>query len=135
MVKVWDINSQEYKDEIIRIENLANKPGDLYTWDDNINEWIFDIDNARLIQLQKIRDCREACWQKFDGLFLGYDRDDNYIMCADCEILRESIKDSPENSLTALNEATTLEEIESITFMGILTIPTGLQDIVNKYFN
>lgn len=96
---------------------------------------LLNIDKAKQDKIDEIRQCRSECWQKFDGLYLGYERDGNSSMILDCENLRQSLKNAPTNALSAMSDMTTLEQVESVNLCGLLTIPDSLKDYVDSYFN
>lgn len=99
------------------------------------NSWVLDIEKAKQYKIDEIRQCRSECWQKFDGLYLGYERDGNTSMILDCENLRQSLKNAPTNALSAMSDMTTLEQVESVNLCGLLAIPDSLKDYVDSYFN
>jgi|GEM_PF-5635576 len=117
-------------------------PNELFCyWLDS--KWVLDLNKAKLAQLQEIRDCRSDCWQKFDGLYNACERDlkqdeTNQVLIDRlnaCESLRACLKDIPVTAQTALDNATTIEEIEAICFKECLTIPDVIADDVAEYFN
>lgn len=119
--------------------NLDNLPTECHKW--NGTEWVLDLDKAKTEKLEEMRACRSACWQKFDGLYLSCERDlkqdptnvDLIAKLTACESLRQCLKDLPETVQTALDNATTLEDVQAINFACCLTIPTEIADEVNSY--
>ena len=111
--------------------NLDNLPTKYHFFKD---EWVFDEYLAKEKQLEAIRTCRTQVWPNFDGLYLGYERDEDLSMIADCELLRQSLKDAPENAEIALAGCTTLEEIQAVDLCSVLVIPETLTEICTCYF-
>lgn len=113
--------------------------GNFYTLEkyENVKDGkiVLDIEKAKQDKIDEIRRCRSECWQKFDGLYLGYERDGNASMVLDCENLRQSLKNAPTNALSAMSDMTTLEQVESVNLCSLLTIPDSLKDYVDNYFN
>lgn len=121
--------------------NIECPNNNYYRW--NGSSWVLDLEKAKDDKLQEIRDCRSACWQKFDGLYLACERDlrqdDTNQVLIDklqaCEDLRQSLKDITITVQEQLENAITLEDINNICFKECVVIPAILEEDVAEYFN
>ncbi|MCP4355800.1 MAG: hypothetical protein GY793_09275 [Proteobacteria bacterium] len=84
------------------------------------NKIIFDIDRYKQNHLNIIRTQRNKIFKDFDGLMLGYERDNNESMVTECVSLRQSLKQAPQKAEKLLNNAITIKKVESITLQSLL---------------
>lgn len=95
----------------------------------------FDIDCFKLKRIEFIRNRRDYAKKDLDGFYWGRFLDNDTPMITDCESLRQSLLNAPENAIIALESATTEEEVMAVTLQSVIVVPESLKDIVNRWLN
>lgn len=125
--KVWDINSQEYKDEIARIEALANKPSEYHKWDDAGAKWVKSASHARPLVVEHIRAERNAAWPAFDLLVSKERLYNDGARIDELKNLGFQLQEAPQKAEEILSNLTKFDDITSLKLSEIIEVPDGIE--------
>jgi len=129
-LKVWDIESQEYADEIARIEAKANQPSEYHKWDDDAIAWVEDVAHAKDLKVEDIRQERNGIWAYFDNIVhkeaLYYDN----ARLEDLRILGLSLQNAPQTAKEKIKDVTKFDDVVALTLADCIEIPASLSEVV-----